>query len=536
MKGRLRLFLALVIIATFCVVAYFFPDPYQKLFALTGEESLLKQIYGLSQWALNWTRLLPRTKDDVAVAYADLPPFGVNTHLEQEVEIAKRERTLQMIRDAGFQWVRQSFPWYDIEVHAKGDFEDRRNEPYRSSWDKYDNIVDLVEQFDLDLIVRLEHPPAWSRHDGEARGSFGPPDNIEDYADYISTLVSRYQGRIRFYQIWNEPNIYPEWGNQPVDPAAYTELLCLAYQRIKAADPQAVVVSGALAPTAELGTWNTTYNGNNLMDVIFLQRMYDAGAQDCFDIMAVNDYMLYSGPSDRRMRPTQDEINFSRPLWVRDVMVANGDAHKPVWISEMNSNAVPEDIEARYGRVTLEQQARYAPLAYERIQREWPWAGVTTMWYFKRAYEKPEERAQADYYFRLLDVDFNPLPVYESLSEYINTLTPTLYAGHHQENAWQLSYGGTWTDQNSAAAELGVLRQTSDLEATLSLTWEGKKLTLIPGPGAATLRVVDAENNAREFALDGKPVVLASYLRQAPREVMLTVLDGDFSVDAFVVK
>ncbi len=98
-------------------------------------------------------------------------------------------------------------------------------------------------------------------------------------------MAERYKGRIRFYQIWNEPNIYPEWGNQPVDAAAYTRLLCLAYQRIKAVDPEAVILSGALAPTDQLGTL-TAENGNNLMDTLFLQQMYDAGAQGCFDIVA----------------------------------------------------------------------------------------------------------------------------------------------------------------------------------------------------------------------------------------------------------
>ena len=68
------------------------------------------------------------------------------------------------------------------------------------------------------IIARLEAPPRWSRSDGEARGAFGPPDNITDYGDYVHMVASRYRDRIRFYQIWNEPNIYPEWGNQKVDP------------------------------------------------------------------------------------------------------------------------------------------------------------------------------------------------------------------------------------------------------------------------------------------------------------------------------
>ena len=525
--------LALLALAVLASVVWLFPDPRARLFSITGEERLLSQLRGLVQWAFRWTRPLPRTADDVAVAHTDLPPFGVNTFLEQEVEPEKRARSLQMIADAGFHWIRQSFPWYDIEIHGKGDFEDRRHEPYRSAWDKYDNIVELTEQHGLAIIARLEAPPEWSRHDGTARGAFGPPDDIADYGDYVSIVAERYRGRIRFYQIWNEPNIYPEWGNRPVDPVAYTELLCLAFARIKAVDPQAVIISGAMAPTAELGTWNPAYAGNNLMDVVFLQRMYDAGAGACFDVMAVNNYMLWSGPTDHRMRPTQDQMNFSRPLWVRDVMVANGDAHKPIWISEMNSNAAPEGIDAQFGRVTLEQQARYAPLAYERIQREWPWAGVTTVWFFKRASDA--ERDQPMYYFRMVEPDFTPMPLYESLSAYLNTLTPTLYAGNHQETSWQLAYEGAWEDVADPDAVLGYYRVTTTPGATVTFTWEGRSLTLTPGPDAGVLRVTDGAGHSRDLSLSGDPIILSRHLRSQRETLILTALDRTVSLDALLI-
>ncbi len=391
-----------------------FDAPRTWLYHVTGEQEFPAQMLGLLQWSLQWTRPLPDTRDDLSVTYRDLPPFGVNTFLEQEVEPEKRERSLQMIADAGFQWIRQEFPWEDIEIHGKDDFEDRRHEPYRSAWEKYDHIVALTESYDLDVIARLSNPPNWSRADGNARGSYAPPDDFEDYGDFVEAVVSRYRGRIRFYQVWNEPNIYPEWGNQPVDPVAYTRLLCMAYDRIKAADPDAVVISGALAPTIALGTLRAE-GGNNLMDTVFLQRMYDAGAADCFDILAVNNYMLWSGPTDRRLRPNL--VNFSRPMWIRDLMIANGDAHKPIWITEMNSNAVPEGIPATYGRVTEAQQARYAVEALERIQEEWPWVGVTNVWFFKRPSDA--EKEQAWYYFRLVEPDFTPLPVYEALKAYM---------------------------------------------------------------------------------------------------------------------
>src|SRR5450759_2766213 len=103
--------------------------------------------------------------------------------------------------------------------------------------------------------------------------------------------------------------------------------------------------------------------------------MYDAGAAPYFDIMAMQDYGLWSGPTCRRLQPRL--MNYGRPQFVRDLMVSNGDAGKPIWISEMAWNAVPDKVEdKRFGQVSLEQQAGYEPLAYQRALAEWPWAGV----------------------------------------------------------------------------------------------------------------------------------------------------------------
>ncbi len=507
-------------------------SPRAWMASITGEEALASQVRGTLQWLFGWSRPHPQTAPFTAVAYTDLAPFGVNTELEQEVEPEKRARSLQMIADAGFRWIRQPFPWYDLEIHSKGDFEDRRHEPYRSAWDKYDQIVSLAEQHGLEIIARLGAPPAWSRHDGVARGAFGPPDDLGDFADYAAAVVDRYRGRIRFYQIWNEPNVYPEWGNQPVDPEGYTQLLCEAYRRIKAIDPNAVVISGAMAQTSELGTWNASYQGNNLMDTIFLQRMYAAGAGDCFDIMAVNDYMLWSGPTDHRI--TQSEINFSRPMWLRDIMVANGDAGKPIWISEMNSNAAPAGVPERYGRVTLEQQARWAPLAYDRIQQEWPWVGVTTVWFFKKASDA--EQNDPSYYFRLVDPDFTPMPVYHALSTYLNALEPTLYRGYHQETAWQLDYGGAWEDVASDAAALGLYRRTTTAGASVTVVWNGRNLTLIPGPESSTIRLVDTNEEQRQVQIDGTPIRLGTSFVPQRHRYTLIVVEGSLSIDQLQVR
>ena len=299
-------------------------------------------------------------------------------------------------------------------MSIRGDFEDRRHEPHRSAWDKYDHIVSLAEQYDMDLIVRLSNPPAWSRACGDEVGSYAPPDDFEDFANFARAVATRYQGRVRYYQLWNEPNIYPEWGNRPVSPEDYTALLKAGAMAVRQADPEAVIIAGALAATIDLdGTMTPTHNFN---DLLFLQRMYDAGAASYFDIMAVQGYGLWSGPTDHRMHPRV--MNFGRPQFVRDLMVANGDEHKPLWISEMNWNAAPEDVDPRYGRVTLAQQAENLPLAYQRIRQEWPWLGVANVWYLKRATDAWDQARKPEAYFRLLDPDFTPQPVYEAMKRY----------------------------------------------------------------------------------------------------------------------
>ena len=386
----------------------------------TGEEQLLSQVKGLTDLMSDRLRPRPKPATGSIVEPAADNPFGVNVFLEQEADPAKRELAVQMAAEAGFRWLRQEFPWEDIEIHGRGDFEDRRHEPARSAWEKYDHIVALAEKYDMELVVRLSNPPAWSRAAGNDVGEYAPPDDVQDYARFVEAVVTRYRGRVRYYQLWNEPNIYPEWGVYPISPEDYVELLKAGATAARAADPDVRIIAGALAATINLQP-DAPSPANSLSDLVFLQRMYDAGAAAYFDIAAVQGYGLWSGPTDRRMHPRV--LNISHHLFLRDLMVANGDAHKPIWISEMNWNAAPEGIEPRYGRVTLEQQAAYLPIAYERVLTDWPWIGVANTWYLKRATDAWEHNGQPEAYFRLLAPDFTPQPVYHSIQSYIRSLS-----------------------------------------------------------------------------------------------------------------
>ena len=400
-------------------------SPYQ----LSGEEALPGQMLSVMQWVNTAVRPQPKLAPNAAIEHSHLSPFGMNVFLEQEVLPEVREEALRLLSEAGFKYIRQQFVWEEIE-HAKDDFIDRRNDPNGvDAWHKFDNITDLSEQYGIEIIARLDNPPKWTRAVGNGtddRDAKGPPDNFDDYGDFVATVVGRYKGRITYFQLWNEPNIFDEWGDRAPNPEQFTELLCIGYTRAKAANPDAVILSPALSPTAD-----NAYN--NMSELLFLQRMYQAGAGDCFDILSVQGYGLRSGPPDKRLQATA--INANRHLLVRDVMVTNGDETKPIWIAEAGWNSVPDGLSQNFGQVSEQQRADYAVEMYERIQNEWPWIGVTNYWFFKRPAPLPE---QAWYYFRTMEPDFTPLPVWDALAAYATADGGPQTAEQLSVNSWPL--------------------------------------------------------------------------------------------------
>ncbi len=510
---------------------------HQTLADWTGEEEWEHQLKGLGYLALGALQPARATADFAPMPYADVNPFGVNTFLEQEVEEAKIRQSLQMIRDAGFHWIRQEFPWEDIEKPRKGEYWDTRWN--RRTWDKYDRLVALAREYGVEMIVRLDHPPAWTRADGRARGDFAPPDDFDDYGDFVATVVERYRGKIHFYQLWNEPNIYPEWGDQPVDAAAYTRLLKIGYARAKAVDPNVVIISAGLAQTIETGP-------RNVSDLIFLQQMYDAGARGYFDILAVMNYGLWTGPGDRRL--DAQRTNFSRPILIREIMVKNGDADKPMWAMEVGWNAVPPGMDAPFGRVTEEQQARYAVQAYARAANEWPWMGAMMYWFWKRATDL--EVNQPFYYFRMLDPDFTPRPVYGAMREYI-TRARVVTPGFRSTSHWAMEWRGEWETVRAERAYFGEYKigragdpATGGQGDKVSFAWRGSDLDLVvaqnPYGGAVRVEVDDAP--AREIELwrtdpgVGGRVALARGLRGGQHRVTVTVTRGVVAVNGFMVQ
>ena len=329
---------------------------------------------------------------------------GVNVFLEQEVEPEKRQRSLELLHQAGVGWIRQELPWEQVEPVARGQTTDPKFGD--STWAKFDDIVDRSNALGLKVILRVDTSPRWALPAGAPDG-LSPPINAADYWDFVATVAARYRGRVAAYQVWNEPNLNSEWGRQPPDAVAYARLLRGASERIRASDPSARVLMAALAPTL-------TENADALNDLVYLQQLYDAGVRGSFDVLAVQAYGLRGGPDDPRI--DRSDVTFSRPVLVRQLMEHNGDAATPIWATELGWNVNPLHMAIQsYGRVTPSLQARYTVRAFDRIHAQWPWLQVACVWYWKRADDS--NRDQDWFWFRLADPDFTLQPVYYAIRD-----------------------------------------------------------------------------------------------------------------------
>ncbi|MBI3977006.1 MAG: beta-galactosidase [Chloroflexi bacterium] len=313
------------------------------------------------------------------------PIVGVHTRLTDEVEEWKIERSLSMVREMGAAWIVEYFPWAYVEPR-----------PGEYDWRHADLVVDAAYRQGLHVVARVDYVPAWARPN-RTTSRYLEPAQYDLYAEFLFRFVKRYGERIRYYLIWNEPNLTAEWGFRPVSAAEYTELLRVTYRRIKEADPAAQVVAAGLAPTLERSE-------QGLDDLSYLQQMYDAGARDAFDAMSIHAYGWKFPPDDP---PAPDRINFARAALIRDVMVRNGDAAKPAIITEGGWNDYPRWTKA----VRPAQRAQYTVRAYEKVEQDWPWALAVCLWQFRL----PTNARNYNDGFTFVTVDFRPRPVYEAV-------------------------------------------------------------------------------------------------------------------------
>ncbi|MEL7433859.1 MAG: beta-galactosidase [Chloroflexota bacterium] len=314
----------------------------------------------------------------------------VHTRLIDEPVEWVIQRSLQLVREMGATTIVEFFPWAYIESQ-RGQYD----------WQQTDRIVRHAENQGIEIIARMGFVPEWARPD-ESTLNYLPDDSYDEFANFVAIFAERYAGHIDDIIIWNEPNLAFEWGFRVPDPMDYVRLLEAVYTPVHAANPNVTIHAGALAPTLE-----PAGSPNGLMDTRYLEGMYAGGASEYFDALAIHTYG-FTYPADAP--PDENVLNFRRAELLLDIMAENGDADKPVYITEMGWNDHPRWIQA----VRPSQRSQYTVDAFELADSEWEQVEAMCVWAFR--YPVPTLSYPDNY--TLVTTDFQIRPIYYALQAY----------------------------------------------------------------------------------------------------------------------
>jgi len=219
-------------------------------------------------------------------------------------------RRLALVKELGAAWERCDFWWSRLEP-----------EPGKYQFSDYDFAVEQYHRLDVNLLAILCYSSAWHGR---------PPDTDEErrrYADWVAAMVSRYEGKVGAWEIWNEPNISQFWPPQPnVDN--YAAMLREAYRAAKRADPGCVIVGGV---TAGIGS-------------DFIERLFELGGGDFMDVISVHPYQGH--PPEQIMPEGLEALK---------ALMARHQFRKPIWMTEVGFQTKP----AEHAVVTEHEQAEW---------------------------------------------------------------------------------------------------------------------------------------------------------------------------------
>jgi hypothetical protein len=288
------------------------------------------------------------------------------------------ETRLQQAEDAGANFTRWPIYWYDIEASSG-----------QPNYSQVDIAVDASMNHGLKVDAILMGTPHWASTSGSPDVPFpkiggslaidgqqpgvlsgapeaSPPQNLyapvfngdgsinqnNYWARFVYNTVLRYKGRVRVWEMWNEPDLTDTngqgifWAGTRAD---YYRLLKVGYLAAKKADPTVTVLFAGLA------YWTDRDYFPAVLDLI----QNDASAAQNGYYFDVLPWHLYVSPYHL----------WSFPRWSRDEMKLRGFT-KPIWVNEANipvcgDSAVDPGFDCpKRWRGSLGEQANFVIQAY----------------------------------------------------------------------------------------------------------------------------------------------------------------------------
>ena len=187
-------------------------------------------------------------------------------------------------------------------------------EPQKGQWrfERLDKNIASAKARGVEILLPLAHSPPWASARPDEPSAYEPgwaaePRDIADWRNYVRRVARRYKGVVRYYEVWNEPNVKRFYSGS-IDQLV--ELTRAAREELKAVDPSIVVVSPSYVDPSGLKQVDE-----------FLAK----GGGKYVDVIGFHFYATWERPEDM----------LSIIQRVRQIMEKRGVGAKPLWNTEV---------------------------------------------------------------------------------------------------------------------------------------------------------------------------------------------------------
>ncbi len=140
------------------------------------------------------------------------------------------------------------------------------------AWEALDKQMKYLDEHKFVYGALLIGTPGWNKKDA---GGTLPVNNLAGWSNYVTELTKHLKGRVKRFEVWNEP---PNFTGKDQTPEDYAKLVVASYKAVKAVDPNALV--GLAAKSAHIN---------------YLEQVIKAGAKDHFDYIVLHPYECLDG-------------------------------------------------------------------------------------------------------------------------------------------------------------------------------------------------------------------------------------------------
>jgi hypothetical protein len=197
------------------------------------------------------------------------------------------------------------------------------------TWTGFDEVVDALPA-GLEPIVCIESAPAWA-------GGISP--NATGFGEFAEAAAKHYDGRVKYWQAWNEPNrdyfLMPQYANgKMASPARYRAMVNKFAAAVHGVNAANRVVAGGLAPLGRKG---------KPAPLRFMQKLLESPTH--FDIWSHHPYTS-GGPL--HLPPGPGDIVLGNLDKMGDLLKAKAGKIRSVapvqfWVTEFSWDSKPPD-------------------------------------------------------------------------------------------------------------------------------------------------------------------------------------------------